>query len=230
MMTYRIPYASIPKKAYLIDSGANVSMTNDQTVLQDYQALDDQVSITCSNGQTSPAYGEGTLKLECSPPITITGVLFVPGITKTLLATKSFTEQGFTVVIDDQLRIQDSKGRTIITAHEKHGLHYIVDQSARECHSNITMELAYRRFGHASDERIKHLTEAAKGIEISSKERNFCETCAHAKSRKQPFPEERRSKPTRPFEIISSDIKGPFLVTSKEGFRYFVTYNCGSNF
>ena len=38
--------------------------------------------------------------------------------------------------------------------------------------------------------------------------------------------EERQTKPTRPFEIISSDIKGPFLVSSREGFRYYITFNC----
>ncbi|KMS65544.1 hypothetical protein BVRB_034890, partial [Beta vulgaris subsp. vulgaris] len=199
-------------------------MTNDRNILQDYKAIR-HISITSSNGQTSPAQGEGTLRLRCSPPITIPGVLYVPGITKTLLATKSFTDQGLKVIIDDQLRIQDSNGNTIITSIEQNGLHYIDDQGSRECHSTISMELAHRRFGHASDERLKHLSKAAEGINITDKERNFCEICAHAKSRKQPFPEERRTKPTRPFEIVSSDIKGPLLVTSKEGFRYFVTFN-----
>ena len=37
---------------------------------------------------------------------------------------------------------------------------------------------------------------------------------------------ERQTKPSRPYEIVCSDIKGPFLVPSKEGFRYYISFNC----
>jgi hypothetical protein len=184
-------------------------MTNDKSILQAYKSMKEPVDITCSNGDSLPAYGEGTLKINASPPITINGVLFVPGITKTLLATKSFTKQGLTVVIDDQLKIKDKQGRTMIVAHEENDLYYIIDHGFRECNSSITLEQAHRRFGHASDERLRYLSDSAVGVEISNKERDFCEICAHAKSRKQPFPEERRTKPTRAFEIVSLNTSSP---------------------
>jgi hypothetical protein len=34
------------------------------------------------------------------------------------------------------------------------------------------------------------------------------------------------SKSTRRFEIVSSDLKGPMLVPSKCGHRYYITFNC----
>ena len=92
--------------AHLIGSGANVDMTNDKSILQDYKSMSEPVDITWSSGDPSPAYGEGTLRINNSPPITISGGLFVPGITKTLFATKSFTKQGLTVIIDDEFKIQ----------------------------------------------------------------------------------------------------------------------------
>ena len=215
----------VTKSAYLVDSGANVSMTNNQNILHDQRPIQNPVMITCSNGQSSPAYGRGSLRIESKPPVIIPDVLFVPGITKTLLATKSFTDQGLTIVISDTLRIRDRKGNTIITAQEHNGLHYLVKDLITEANTSISMELAHRRFGHASDERVKHLPESVDGIHINSKERRFCESCAHGKSRKQPFPQFRKTHANSPFEIVSSDLKGPFLVPSKEGYRYFITFN-----
>ena len=40
------------------------------------------------------------------------------------------------------------------------------------------------------------------------------------------FPQERQTKPTRIFETISSDLKGPILTPSKGGYRYYITFNC----
>lgn len=54
----------------------------------------------------------------------------------------------------------------------------------------------------------------------------FCDSCAQGKTRRQPFPKARRTNPTKPFEIVSSDIKGPILEPSKEGFRYYISFNC----
>ncbi|RAN66238.1 GAG-pre-integrase domain-containing protein, partial [Bacillus sp. SRB_8] len=89
--------------------------------------------------------------------------------------------------------------------------------------------MAHRRFGHASNERLQHLpsaTSTTDGIKINSNERTFCDSCAQGKTRRQPFPKARRTNPTKPFEIVSSDIKGPILEPSKEGFRYYISFNC----
>ena len=174
--------------SYLIDSGANVSMTNDRSILKNYQKIASPLEITSSNGGKTFAYGSGSVTITCNPPITITNVLFAPKITKTLLATKSFTEQGFTVVIQDQLKIINQQGDTMIRAEERNGLHYINVTQDVESHSSITLEQAHRRFGHASDQRLKHISTSADGIMINGKERNFCEDCAHGKSRGSHFP------------------------------------------
>jgi hypothetical protein len=79
------------------------------------------------------------------------------------------------------------------------------------------MEEAHRRFGHASTERLRHLEENTAGLTLNTKTREFCDTCAFAKSNVKPFPKE-RTKPIRAFEIITSDLKGPLLEASESGF------------
>ena len=180
-----------------------------------------------SNGETSPAYGKGKLILHHQhPKIVIDDVLYVPEITKTLIGTRSLTDQGFTITIDDTLRIQDKTGRNIITAKHRNGLHYIPGNACVSSNMTISLAQAHRRLGHASIERLKHTSTSATGLRIGDHSPYFCESCAQGKSRQQPFPQVRQTTPREIFDIVSSDLKGPILVPSKEGHRYYITFNC----
>lgn len=224
---FRITVANIEAtKNYLIDSGANVSVTNDKSILSNYRKIDKQISVQACNGGKTKAVGEGTLTLPSTPPIKIDRVLYVPGITNTLISAHALTQQGLIIKIKDDLYIQDQEGHTLITAKMQNGLYHIKAERQAQLNETITLEQAHHRFGHASDERLKNIPKSTIGIKIIDKDRPFCDTCAQSKSRRRPFPEERRTKPTRPFEIISSDIKGPFAQPSPEGFRYYITFNC----
>ena len=55
----------------------------------------------CSDRAQIPAHGSGRLKISSNPVIILENVLVVPSLAKTLLATKSFTEQGLTILIEN---------------------------------------------------------------------------------------------------------------------------------
>jgi hypothetical protein len=115
----------------------------------------------------------------------------------------------------------------MITKGERNGFHYIPDKDHQpETNMSISLEQAHKRFGHASIERLKRTPMATEGIEIEGETIYFCDSCAQEKSRRQPFPHGRQTRPTRNFEIVSSDLKGPILVPSKDGHRYYITFNC----
>ena len=215
-----------PAGDYLIDSGANASVTNERQILTDYKKLVSPVFIQTCNGQTSKAFGKGTLKLSTSPPITIRDVLYSPEITGTLIAACSIVNQGLKIVIDGDMHIQTKEGATILIAEMRNGLYYIPTGTYFQANAAISLDLAHKRFGHASDERLRNLQKSAIGIEISGGERPFCDICAQNKSRRHPFPEQRRTMPTRRYQMVSSDLKGPFLIPSSENFRYYITFNC----
>ena len=52
----------------------------------------------------------------------MSNVLYVPKVTKTLIATKSLTEQGLVVCIDDKMAICNRQGNPIIQTKERNGL------------------------------------------------------------------------------------------------------------
>ena len=122
--------------------------------------------------------------------------------------------------------ITDKEDNIMITAYEHNGLHYIRANKNMETNMSISIDKAHRRFGHASTGRLIKLQDSTQGVLINGQEKTFCESCAHGKSRRAPFPHERRTKPTRIFQIVSSDLKGPILVPGKGGHRYYITFNC----
>ena len=212
----------------IVDSGANVSMTKDKEILTDYKRFQIPSKVTASNGENLKVVGKGTLVLSTIPPIKIRDVLHVPDLMKTLISTNSITDQGYKIIIKKDLYILSESDKIVLTARNLNGLYYLTPQAqgnSTTSKSSVNLENAHKRFGHACDERLKKLSDNCEGIELEMTERRACEGCAIGQARRQPFPEERRTKPTRPFEIVSSDIKGPLLATS-EGYQYYITYNC----
>ena len=126
------------------------------------------------------------------------------------------------------MTISNQQGDKVLEVAEYNGLYFIPISSLLhlEAHATITLQQAHQRFGHASTERLKYLPASTEGLDIKGDSREFCEACAYSKTRTTPFPAERRTKPSRRFEIVSSDLKGPLLESSKEGYRYYITFNC----
>jgi hypothetical protein len=171
-------------------------------------------------------HGRGDITLK-QHNIKLRDVLYVPQLTKTLIATKSLTNQGLRIHIDDNLQVYKEKHH-LFTAKEHNNLYFLPKESVTSYQANetITLEQAHKRFGHASTERLTKLQDATRDIKISTNTRHFCDICAQSKSVRQPFPKERETKPTRRYEIISSDLKGPLQIEGSQGHRYFITFNC----
>jgi hypothetical protein len=212
----------------LIDCGANICVTNDRGLLTNYVKLRRPQVIAGCTGHDMKAEGYGELRL-LQGKIIIPHFYYSSDCMKTLVSTRTLAQIGLrTVIEDDGMIISDKAGKLEMKPYEENGLHYIPRRWTMTATANatISMEEAHRRFGHASTERLRHLEENTTGLTLSTKHRDFCDTCAFAKSRVKPFPKERRTKPTRAFEIITSDLKGPLLEASDSGFRYIITFNC----
>jgi hypothetical protein len=210
----------------LIDSGANKSMTNNRLILTNYRVDSKNTTVQCSNGQHLEVNVRGDIILK-QQNIKISDVLYVPKLTQTFIATKSLTNQHLHINIGKDLQVYRGK-HLLFTAKERNNLYFLPKASVIRYQANetITLEQAHKRFGHASTERLTKLQDATQDINISTISRNFCDICAQRKTIRQQFPREREPKPTRRYELVSSDLKGPLQIDSSQGFRYFITFNC----
>lgn len=82
--------------------------------------------------------------------------------------------------------------------------------------SSSEHSLWHRRLAHPSE------LVFSKIIPALSKRAHDCETCHFSKSSRLPF-NSSLSKTTKSFELVHSDVWGPFSI-SIDGFRYFVTF------
>ena len=200
-------------------------MTKDKNLLQGYKKF--KISkITASNAGILEAIGKGNMKLSENPPITIPDVLYVPKLTKTSVATNSLTKKGYQINIRENMNILAENGDIILTASNHNGLYYLTasmhEANSTTAEARIDLLQAHKKFGHACNERLYKLPDNCEGIQIKNSERPICNGCALGQARRQPFPEERKTKPTRKFEIVSTDLKSPLLVTS-QGYQYYIT-------
>jgi transposase InsO family protein len=210
----------------MIDCGANLSMTSERNILMNYKNLPNRIKVGTSNGQVMHAIGYGQLHLFGGRVI-LPNVLYVPHVERTLLATKSFSKQGYEIRIHRRMRILDQDKSLIYQPREHNDLYFIPKDFIATVNANqaVTLQQAHQRFGHASDERLRHLVKHTTGLQLTGNTRAFCDACALSKSRARPFPSRRTNQPTRPNEIISSDLKGPLITKGKGGYRYYITFN-----
>ena len=84
--------------------------------------------------------------------------------------------------------------------------------------SNET-QLWHKRFGHVNYRDLKH----SLSKDLNEVDEN-CETCCLAKITKTPVPKRNENKASKAHERVVSDVVGPITPSSKDGYRYFVTF------
>jgi hypothetical protein len=186
------------------------------------------VTVESSCGNRSTVEGTGDIHL-LDGEVVLSNVLFVPSVQKTLIATSTLRDQGLHVLMKEDTVITN-RARTIsIDTYEQNGLTYIPFKHVSQLYLKVTINLEadHRRFGHASSERLLHLQDNTTGVKIETKDRSFCDTCATAKTKVLPFPKQRSHRPEEAMELITSDLKGPLLESSQDGYKYMITFNCG---
>ncbi|GJW31990.1 ribonuclease H-like domain-containing protein [Tanacetum coccineum] len=85
---------------------------------------------------------------------------------------------------------------------------------------NVSKDLWHNRLGHPADQVLnvlKNDLNLSKNTCVSA-----CETCHRAKQTRELFPLSDH-KSMNPGELVHLDLWGPYKVSSREGFRYFLT-------
>ena len=80
-------------------------------------------------------------------------------------------------------------------------------------------QLRHKRFGQVNYRNLKFSLSKNIG-EVSEK----CETCCLAKISKISVPKVSEHKSTKACERVFTDVVGPIMPSSKDGFRHFVTF------
>ena len=129
--------------------------------------------------------------------------------------------------------IIDPKGKKIATIPHSEGLYRIASGKSSENRGQaatvagkMSISEAHRKLRHISYGAITHaITKGLiTGIELDRDSKpNFCEACAKAKSTRQPFPKESKTRATNYGERVHWDLWGPASVKSLNRNTYVAT-------
>jgi hypothetical protein len=212
---------------WYIDSGASRHMT-DLTQCRDAEVVlgDDREVKVAGCGTVS-------FRRESLPPMTLTEVLYVPGLKKNLVSVSTIEEKGYEILFRDGQVLLFPRGSSITSAkvigtrHER--LYKFLFQLVRALiHSTISSsdlcEIWHRRMAHLHHGALRVLREMVTGVpDFSSEHHELCKGCTLGKYTKTAFPSS-DSRAAGILDLIHSDVCGPMSLASLTGSLYYVVF------
>ncbi|XP_022158573.1 uncharacterized protein LOC111025027 [Momordica charantia] len=90
------------------------------------------------------------------------------------------------------------------------------------CNSSA-LDIWHRRLGHPAFSTVQHVLRLCNISVSSNKIHSLCHACAIAKSHNLPF-QSSQTQYHAPLQLVVADLWGPAFVSSRNGFRYFISF------
>jgi hypothetical protein len=165
--------------------------------------------------------------------MTLTEVLYVPGLKKNLVSVSTIEEKGYEVLFRDGQMLLFPRGSSITlakvigTRHER--LYKFLFQPVRALINSTSSsgdlcEIWHRRMAHLHHGALRVLREMVTGVpDFSSEHHELCKGCTLGKYTKTAFPSS-DSRAAGILDLIHSDVCGPMSSASLTGSLYYVVF------
>lgn len=216
------------KTNWIIDSGATIHMCYTKEILTNYRSRGGQF-VTISDGSKIPIEGFGTLRFfiigddNLKHQIILENVAFVPKLAVNLISVKELTNLNVLVSFtDSKCKIIHKRGS--ITIGSLLNSSYIMTITHKiNINSNLCIHDWHRKLSHKNISHIKMVQDVLQLKVQKCKCSDECINCIKGKICAPPFPKS-SEKPKFPRNLITSDLCGPFRVSSLGGAKYFLTF------
>ena len=234
--------SAVKDSTWIMDSGASDHMTASINLLSNVKVAPPNFTIKLPTGQKTQITHIGDIELEGG--LKMLNVLYVPQFAHNLLSIHKLAKDNHCDVMfyPNKCEIVDSvtkmvKGVGLV----QQGLYYLVEnrktsgelgkgkekapvcftvgQSSQGQVESSLYNLWHRRLGHTSNSTTSHIPFLKTMVKAQD---SVCITCPMGKLTKQPFSAS-KSYATLPFQLIHTDIWGPYKVETRGKFRYFLT-------
>lgn len=233
--------------SWIIDSGCSNHMSPYQHIFADlkmFQSKRQRDYVKMANGTSLPILGIGSVSCfavdsnHIQHPVTLNNVLFVPGLQNNLFSTRQSSLKGHTIllaantsklIISEGLSfpfIFDSKWN-LYTFHLQLSDKIVkADTALIASDAKSDSFLWHRRLGHPGSYPLSKL---ASNLKLqNSKSLNHPEDCDICITTKLPRPTftsaPKEFKATRPCELVSADLTGPFRQPGINGEHYAIAF------
>ena len=223
----------------MVDSGASDHYVDDKLVpwikskMINLQEINPAREITTAGMHT--LYGTATGDIVCKVAdsdgkerTANIPIVIVPGIGKHLFSSGSAKSRGIKTVIGDSPRLEKDNMHFPL---REDGRLFKIDLKILPRRASSQQQLAlatsvedteewHRRLGHLNEASMKILrSKPGSGIKFQEALKP-CQTCKLGKSAQQNHPKTSMVETTLPFELVYTDLAGPFHPRAKDGSRY----------
>ena len=204
------------------DSGASDHMTGNNSLLCNFSEHRSSNQVEVANGSFSPVIGSGTIKLSQS--ISLSSVLSLPKFKFNLLSVSKITRGLHCSVkfYPDYCIFRDLSTKKIIGRGRESGGLYVFEPEELKSQASLVSLSHFElhcRLGHPSLQSLKKLYPQLSHLSSLN-----CDSCQFAKHHRVHLSPRDNKRAASPFELVHSDVWGPCPITSKSGFKYFVTF------
>jgi len=206
---------------WFVDSCASSHMTPNRRSFTCYKPITGYVTV--ADGTMLPIVGIGKVAVtSCvggrSNTLQLHDVLHVEGLRESLISVNQLAVHKVFVLFDVN-RCTIIHGDDIIGEGSIDNGVYRIASEDTAFMVTIDVDVAHRRFGHVPVDTLKKID-----VKLSGK-KSFCEVCIEGKSARKVFEShDKVGSGEVPYEIIVSDVAGPFSVPTIDGHVYYVTF------
>ncbi|KAI3412713.1 uncharacterized protein J3R85_017059 [Psidium guajava] len=227
--TAATPSSCDTSTTWILDSGAARHMSAFATYLTQLSKLKHPAHFFTADGSPLRATQQGTLTIPRD--FNVPDVLHVPSLALNLLSIGQLIDAGCVVSFtDSSCFVQDRlSGQMIGKGSRRDGLytmqHLHLPSSSLPVPVLATVDLArwHQRLGHIASSRLTVLHKQGALGPVSFDSLPPCSICPLAKQSAKPFPIS-NSRSSAIFDLIHSDVWGPAPLSSKSGFKYYVSF------
>lgn len=225
---------------WILDSGASMHMTYKREYFcefNEYHADEKNRTVKLGNKHDIEVCGEGSILIERKvngqwEESILENVIYVPELRRNLFSEGAATRRGY-MIIKNNKRAQIVKNNIVVMqAHLKENNLYeleiktVLRESCNIVQTDI--KLWHDRLGHINVKEIQNMSKiGAIPVAVTGNDNFFCEACQFGKQSRLPFHKSRRG-PTKPGDIVYSDVCGPIEEPSVSGKRYFLLFKDGA--
>ncbi|KAK1410403.1 hypothetical protein QVD17_36940 [Tagetes erecta] len=215
---------------WIIDSGANQHMvTNDSKISNSLDVSEFNLTVGHPNGTKAQIMKIGSLKI--TEGVILKDVLVIPDYCVNLISVNKMAKENklYSFFTESHCYVQDLFAkRLVMTGRELGGLYMVSPLNESEflaCNNSFfacstSFELWHSRLGHPSDQVLNILKNDLYFTKTQLSEP--CDICHLSKQTRNVFHNSQHVS-RKIGDLIHLDLWGPFKVTSREGYKYFLT-------
>src|SRR6266511_3419102 len=227
------------RNEFIIDSGASEHLTNDKDILVDYKTVINQEVTVANSCKMQIAGIESIPIIYNGQKLLVSNIYYMPDVAVNLISTSQLTRKGWKIQFDNnncKLKYQ-SKNMTCNLIAKNDKTAYILQVNfdndaiksnititANSAFMNVSIETLHKRFSHISEKNLQETAKHVHGLKIPKDQHlNQCEYCLMGKQHEL-VNYRKMTGAKKPFELVHTDIAGPFQVSGLKNERYYISF------